>query len=149
MTTTPPSKTKALPIVLGIIALLVVVGLFNMDDDEPTSTSSSLSTSTEVLAPQPEATPPAETPPAAQAAAPEADTSVAAVVPDVIGMNHQLAQDTLQAAGFYLLLEEDATGQGRSLLWDRNWEVVSQSVPGGTTTSIATPVTLFAKKIGE
>jgi hypothetical protein len=88
-----------------------VVGLFNKDDDEPTSTSSSLSTSTDALAPQPEATPPAEAPPAA----PEADTSVA-VVPDVIGMNHQLAQDTLQAAGFYLLLEEDATGQGRSLL---------------------------------
>jgi hypothetical protein len=34
-----------------------------------------------------------------------------AVVPDVVGMNHQLAQDTLQASGFYLLHEEDATGQ--------------------------------------
>jgi hypothetical protein len=48
-----------------------------------------------------------------------------------------------------LLFEEDATGQGRELLWDRNWEVVSQSVPGGSTTSIATPVTLFSQKIGE
>lgn len=64
-------------------------------------------------------------------------------------MNHQAAQDLLQAAGFYLLLETDATGQGRLLVWDRNWQVVSQSVDGGTTVATATPITLSSKKIGE
>jgi hypothetical protein len=55
----------------------------------------------------------------------------------------------LQASGFYLLLEEDATGQGRMLLYDRNWEVVSQSVPAGSRVSPSEPITLYAKKIGE
>ena len=35
------------------------------------------------------------------------------------------------------------------LVWDRNWEVVSQSVAGGTDAPIDTTITLFAKKIGE
>jgi hypothetical protein len=35
------------------------------------------------------------------------------------------------------------------LAWDRNWEVVSQSVAGGTTASIDTAITLSSKKIGE
>lgn len=64
-------------------------------------------------------------------------------------MNHQYAQDTLQAAGFYYLLEEDATGQGRMLVWDRNWQVVSQSIKGGTTVSVDTPITLRSRKVGE
>jgi hypothetical protein len=71
-------------------------------------------------------------------------------VPNMVGKNHQLAQDTMQAAGFYLLAERDATGQGRMLIWDRNWVVVRQSPKGG---SLADPntatVTLFSKKIGE
>ena len=34
--------------------------------------------------------------------------------------DHQLAQDTLQAAGFYMLEEVDCSGQDRMMLWDRN-----------------------------
>src|SRR4051812_33850575 len=45
-------------------------------------------------------------------------------VPNVVGQNHQTAQDYLQSKGFYLLAEEDATGKGRLLIWDRNWQVV-------------------------
>lgn len=142
MTTTPTEKTKIMPIVLGIVAVLVVIGLFANNDDEPANTSSTTPTSTEILDEQPDVP---------QPAVPQADTGAAtqAVVPDVVGMNHQLAQDTLQANGFYLLLEEDATGQGRQLVWDRNWEVVSQSVAGGTTASIDTAITLSSKKTGE
>jgi beta-lactam-binding protein with PASTA domain len=70
-------------------------------------------------------------------------------MPDVVGMNHQLAQDTLQANGFYLLLEKDVTGQGRMLVYDRNWEVVSQSVDAGTQAATDAPVTLYSRKIGE
>lgn len=149
LTNTPAEKTKIMPIVIGIVAVLVVIGLFVNNDDEPANTSSSVptSTATEILDPAPEETRP-ETP---QPAAPQADGGAVtqAVVPDVVGMNHQLAQDTLQASGFYLLVEEDATGQGRMLVWDRNWEVVSQSVAGDTIAPIDTAITLSSKKIGE
>lgn len=70
-------------------------------------------------------------------------------VPDVVGMDHQLAQDTMQSVGLYMLMEEDATGQGRMLLWDRNWVVVDQSPPAGSTVSEDTTITLFSKKDGE
>jgi hypothetical protein len=76
-------------------------------------------------------------------------TARAAVVPAVVGLNHQLAQDTMQAAGFYYLTEEDATGQGRLLINDRNWVVVSQSPKGGTTASLDSKIVLRSKKIGE
>ena len=71
------------------------------------------------------------------------------VVPNVVGLNHQLAQDTMQAAGFYYLTEEDATGQGRPLLIDRNWVVVSQQPTPGTHAQPDTKITLHSKKIGE
>jgi len=67
----------------------------------------------------------------------------------VVGKDHQLAQDTLQAAGLYLLQEEDATGQGRLLLLDRNWVVVSQDPPAGTTVSEDATITLSAKMDDE
>lgn len=70
-------------------------------------------------------------------------------VPDVVGKDHQLAQDTMQAAGLYALLEEDATGQGRLLLYDRNWVVVSQDPPAGTAVSEDTTITLRAKMDDE
>lgn len=71
------------------------------------------------------------------------------VVPDVVGMNHQYAQDEMQAAGIYSLDERDATGQGRMMLWDRNWVVVSQDPPAGTEVTEDTTITLSAKKEGE
>jgi hypothetical protein len=71
-------------------------------------------------------------------------------IPNVVGKNHQAAQDYLQSKGFYALAEKDATGQGRLLIWDRNWEVVRQTPKAGT---LADPgkvtITLYSKKIGE
>jgi len=71
------------------------------------------------------------------------------LVPDVVGQDHQLAQDTMQSAGLYLLDERDCTGQDRLLLWDRNWVVVEQDPPPGTQASEDTVVTLCSKKRGE
>ena len=70
-------------------------------------------------------------------------------VPSVVGKDHQLAQDTMQAAGLYNLSEEDATGQGRMLLFDRNWTVVSQSPKAGSRVSEDATITLSSKKDGE
>jgi hypothetical protein len=70
-------------------------------------------------------------------------------IPAVVGKNHQLAQDTMQAAGLYNLREEDATGQGRILIWDRNWVVVRQNPPARRRVPPNTVITLYSKKIGE
>lgn len=56
-------------------------------------------------------------------------------MPNEVGKNHQAAQDDLQAHGLYNLAEEDASGQGRMLILDRNWKVVSQSPAPGTKVS--------------
>ncbi|EIV94704.1 PASTA domain-containing protein [Frankia sp. QA3] len=67
-------------------------------------------------------------------------------VPNVVGLNHQTAQDTLQAAGFYNLAEQDSTGQGRALVWDRNWHVVAQAPAPGTVIGTDGQVLLTSKK---
>lgn len=68
------------------------------------------------------------------------------LVPDVVGRNHQEAQDTLQAAGFHNLGEEDATGRGRLLIVDSNWVVVEQVPRAGTVLDPKEHVQLKSKK---
>src|SRR3954467_7083868 len=63
-------------------------------------------------------------------------------IPDEVGNQLQAAQDDLQAHGFYSLSNEDATGQDRFLVFDRNWKVVDQDPPGGTRASEDTHITL-------
>lgn len=70
-------------------------------------------------------------------------------VPRVVGLNHQVAQDRMQAAGLFKLVEEDATGLNRLLLWDRNWVVVKQSPRAGKTVTEDATIILYSKKIGE
>jgi hypothetical protein len=70
-------------------------------------------------------------------------------LPDVVGMNLQAAQDRLQAAGFYLLNDKDATGQGRFQVFDRDWVVTGQKPAGGQKVPTDTLIVLYAKKYGE
>jgi hypothetical protein len=70
-------------------------------------------------------------------------------VPGVEGKDHQLAQDTMQAAGFYILSEEDASGEARPMIYDRNWTVVSQSPKPGTRAPLDRTIILRAKKDDE
>ncbi|MEV4186989.1 PASTA domain-containing protein [Streptosporangium canum] len=70
-------------------------------------------------------------------------------LPDVVGMNLQLGQDTMQAAGFYILDDQDSTGQGRLQVFDRNWVITEQDPAAGRKVATDTPVTLYAKKYGE
>lgn len=67
-------------------------------------------------------------------------------VPAVVGMDHQEAQDTMQAAGLYNLREYDGSGQGRLLIWDRNWQTIAQDPPAGTLVSPDAVITLTAVK---
>lgn len=122
-------------LVVGLTGfLLVACGGPGSADSKPTVTTTATTTVTAGPSPS-EITPP-----------PSTQTGV---VPNVVGLNHQLAQDTMQAAGFYFLTEEDATGQGRALLNDRNWVVVTQSPAPGTQAPPDTKITLRSKKIGE
>ncbi|MBM9624436.1 PASTA domain-containing protein [Streptomyces zhihengii] len=86
------------------------------------------------------------------AASPEADasaTSVAATVPNFVGMGLQSAQDTAQEVGFYGLDSHDALGRGRAQALDRNWKVCSQSVAAGTKASTDTRLDFGAVKLEE
>lgn len=85
----------------------------------------------------------------AQPAEPPSESGGQIAVPDVVGHNHQAAQNEMQAAGLYNLDEEDCTGQGRLLIYDRNWQVERQSPPAGSAVSEDATVTLCSKKIGE
>jgi beta-lactam-binding protein with PASTA domain len=86
--------------------------------------------------------------PVTPTAAPE-PVAKTCTVPDVVGMVHQAAQDTMQAAGLYRLREQDSTGQGRVLVVDRNWTTTAQSVAAGQVVDCDTEVLLSAKKTGE
>lgn len=89
-------------------------------------------------------TAPAATTTAAPAPAPAAKTCT---VPNVVGLIHQTAQDTMQKAGLFLLAEEDASGQGRLLINDRNWKTTKQNVAAGTVVDCNTKILLSAEKI--
>jgi PASTA domain len=73
----------------------------------------------------------------------------AGVVPKVVCMNLQDAQNEMQAAGFYNLGSQDGSGQGRMQILDRDWVVVKQSVAAGTKPGPTTRITLTSVKYGE
>jgi hypothetical protein len=133
-------------IVLTAVTGLMLAGCGNVTAPaEPATPPAAPSTVPATTMPSPETRPPS---------APEQRTAPARRaalirVPDVVGANHQAAQDTMQAAGLYNLAEKDATGRGRLLLWDRNWVVVRQTPSPGKRVPAGTLVTLFSKKIGE
>ncbi len=54
------------------------------------------------------------------------------VIPDVMCMDLQLGQDKAQAAKFYRITSEDASGRRRNQFYDRNWVVVGQTPAAGT-----------------
>lgn len=146
----PPTKTKKWPwIVGGVVTLIVIGSIANGGKD----TAPAGSTTTVTVAAQPTTTvQPAPT--TAVIAQPAPSTQAAAApkmctVPDVVGLVHQTAQDTMQASGLYMLTEEDATGKGRMLVMDRNWTTTAQSVPAGQVVDCNTSIKLSAKKIGE
>ncbi|NDU74053.1 PASTA domain-containing protein [Actinomadura sp. DSM 109109] len=93
----------------------------------------------------PSATAPASAPPSAT----KAPAAKKIRVPNVVGENHQAAQNAMQAAGLWMLQEEDAIGQGRMLILDRNWQVVRQKPKAGTRVAPEATITLYSKKIGE
>jgi beta-lactam-binding protein with PASTA domain len=70
-------------------------------------------------------------------------------VPNVVGKNHQAAQNYLQSKGFFHLREKDCSGRGRLLLFDRNWKVVRQSPKAGRRVSTNSTITLCSVKYSD
>jgi hypothetical protein len=53
------------------------------------------------------------------------------LMPDVVCMDLQQAQDEIQDHGVFFSKSVDATGDGRRQIFDRNWIVVEQSPAAG------------------
>jgi hypothetical protein len=53
------------------------------------------------------------------------------LMPDVVCMDLQAAQDEIQDHGVFFSKSVDATGEGRRQIFDRNWIVVEQSPAAG------------------
>jgi len=80
----------------------------------------------------------------------ETTTTAAPVVlmPNVVCMNLQAAQDEIQKYGVFFSRSDDATVMNRSQILDRNWIVVKQTpLPGQPVTELE--AVLSAVKIGE
>lgn len=70
-------------------------------------------------------------------------------MPKLVGVNLQLAQDTLQSLGSYVLDQEDASGLDRFQVNDANWKVCSQKPKAGAKVPIETVVLLSSVKLAE
>jgi hypothetical protein len=71
------------------------------------------------------------------------------VMPRVVGMNLQFAQDLLQSKGSYFMVQTDYKGLNRFQILDRNWKVCAQSPAAGKKMTISTLVTLASVKLVE
>ena len=129
---------------LAAAALLTLTACESTDNNSPSKPD----TATQGTSDQPKQDPSTtesktETPDGATDA--EAET---ATLPNLVGQDLQAAQDEAQAAGFYVLDDQDASGQNRLQVFDRNWTVCSQD-PGPGTHPTDTPVILYAVKDDE
>ncbi len=94
----------------------------------------------------PETPSPESTEPSAPAAEPVEETFT---MPDLVGMNLQLAQDTLQSLNSWFIDQEDASGLDRMQMVDSNWQVCRQDPAPGTAVPISTIVTVWNVKLDE
>jgi hypothetical protein len=101
-------------------------------DSSTSTTATTLSTSTTspstTIAPTTTVAPSTTT---TTKAAPTTTTKVAALMPNVVGLNLQDAQDSIQDAGVFFSRSYDCTGAGRSQIVDSNWLVITQNIPAG------------------
>lgn len=71
------------------------------------------------------------------------------VMPPVVGMVLQDAQDLLQSQGSYVLTQTDATGAERFQVLDSGWKVCWQDPAAGTEVDLARLVDLGVVKLDE
>lgn len=71
------------------------------------------------------------------------------IMPNVVGMNLQLAQDVLQSKGSYIMDQVDYKGLMRIQVIDSNWKVCKQSPAPGKSVLTSAVVTLSSVKLSE
>ena len=131
----PPHRRHTGRIVLTLAAALVAIGAIafsavsSSDSDEPTAAADD-DDHVPATAPDPSAAPSAED---------ESTTDDGALMPDVMCMNLQDAQDTIQEAGVFFSRSDDATGEGRHQIIDSNWQVVGQIPPPARRSASSRP----------
>ena len=147
-------------LVVVLVGATVAAGCGGGSDDPSATAATSVTRSGEQA--EPTTTAPSTTaPPATTAPAPATTTSAPppadggggagdeVVLPDAVGLDLQLAQDTMQASGFYFLTSHDASGEGRLQILDRNWKVCDQTPAGGAPASPGSLIDFGAVKDDE
>lgn len=139
-----PSRTRTLVWGAALVGGLLLVGVTGCASDTDGGKSSAASTSSSAprstvsaaASSSPLRAAPSSAPPVTASSSPleAAPNSAAAeaIMPNVVCMNLQTAQNTIQAAGVFYSRSSDATGRGRMQVNDRNWIVVSQTPAPGT-----------------
>ena len=132
------------------VALLLLAGCGGDDNKSQGGGPESPSSSTTTAAtPETVATTAPTTNSTARTSTSGSSSAAKITVPSVVGKDLQLAQDTMQAAGLYNLRSHDSTGQGRSQVLDRNWQVTDQTPPAGTLVTEGQLIDLGAKKFTD
>ena len=151
-TTFPPTNAKAFTrtvLLLGVAALMLAgCGEDKKSQDGGVSSTTGSTATTATTAPS---TTTIATTAATSASTTTSGTTAAAMtaLPNVVGKDLQLAQDTLQAAGFYNLTSHDSTGLNRLQVLDRNWRVTDQTPAAGTRVAADQLIDLGAKKFTD
>ncbi|ALG84208.1 PASTA domain-containing protein [Gordonia phthalatica] len=130
---------------LAVSATVLVAGCGGSTDTSTTATTPERGTTVAAPAQAERATD--TTAPETTKTAPAA-TAADAVMPNVVCMNLQDAQNAIQKAGVFFSRSKDASGQGRRQVLDRNWIVVAQTPDAGSPVGEGEAV-LSAVKIGE
>ena len=160
----PPKKPVYQRTWFAVLALFLVVGTIGSalkgGEEETTAAAASTSAaaSTPVQANSAAVPPPASTVPPAPVAPPTAaaPTTQAApvvvdfVMPSVVGMTLQDAQDLIQTNGVFLSLSHDLLGSRNQVL-DANWRVCTQNIAPGqrVTGDVEGAIDLGAVKLDE
>lgn len=154
----PPRIRRGVIIAAAVAGLIVLMGIIGdisdgldspTNDDAsttpraaPTSTTqytTSAATTARTVAP--------ETAPATKVSTTQvAAVASTAVMPNVVCMNLQAAQDAIQAAGVFYSTSIDASGQERTQVWDMNWVVVDQAPSVGASIGEGDPVLSVLKE---
>jgi len=147
-----PSK-KIFSIIVLSLTLVSLLGCSTPTDvDTSQATESTINETTESETTAPIIVEETTTSTSAMATLPPASTTVTAapvvLMPNVVCMNLQAAQDEIQKYGVFFSRSSDATGMSRSQLIDRNWVVIKQTpLPGQPVTELE--AVLSVVKIGE
>lgn len=159
----PLYQKKRVIIPAAIVALLLVMGIVGAATGDPQPTAAQSSDTSEAPAPSRSAEPiteaPTPAPPTKETTPPPAPTTVTApaapvvnfLMPDLVGINLQDAQNAMQQLGVFFTTSTDASGLGRSQVIDNNWVVCGQNFPPGTqmTGDLEGKIDFTVAKIGE